>query len=650
MLKYIRCLLKQIYFMMKEWCYLKELKVENLSHSTASKQLFSGIDLSIRSNEKLALIGRNGTGKSTMLKVIAGEFEPDAGQVMKPKNYQISYLSQDTDLDPAKDVLETVYAKDTPIMNTVRSYQMILTKLMRDPENVNLQNKLTKAQEKMDVEEAWNADAQAKRILSILGIEDLDKIVGEMSGGQQKRVALAQVLIEEADLLILDEPTNHLDFEMIRWLENYLINYKGALLMVTHDRYFLDRVVEEIIELDRASLEIYSGSYNQYLEEKAVREEIKAETDRKNKQLYKKELAWMREGVRARGTKEKARMERFEDLKDEVSQTEQDFDLNIDLASTRLGNQVFKLDDLSYQINNLTLLKDFNYIVQRHDRIGITGENGAGKSTLLDILAEKIKADSGDLTVGETVRVGYFQQDNIELPEDQRIINYLQEVANEVKREDGRKTNISQLLEQFMFPKTQHGALIRSLSGGEKRRLYLVRLLMERPNVLLFDEPTNNLDIDTMNVLENYLEDFPGAVIVVSHDRYFLDKVTDKLLIFEGQGQIKEFYGTADEYFSKRDKKEKEKKNKKEKTKTPMKKEKKESKEKENLSYMEEKEWATIEEEIMELEYTIEVMDEKIAEAGSDFNEIERIYQDKTSLEEELEEKYERWEYLSQFV
>ncbi|MDN6194968.1 MAG: ABC-F family ATP-binding cassette domain-containing protein [Atopostipes suicloacalis] len=629
---------------------LKEIRIENLSHSTTSKKLFDSIDLSIRTGEKLGLIGRNGSGKSTMLKVVAGEFEPDIGKVMKAQDYQIAYLSQDTNLAADKDVLETVFAKDTPIMNTVREYQKILGKLEKEPESKELQKKFTKAQQNMDSMDAWNADAQAKRILSILGIEEMSKKIGKMSGGQQKRVALAQVLIESADLLILDEPTNHLDFEMIRWLENYLINYKGALLMVTHDRYFLDRVVGQIIELSQASLEIYPGSYNKYLEEKAIREEIKAENQRKNKQLYKQELAWMREGVRARGTKQKARIERFEKLKGQVSKSDSNFDLTIDLASSRLGKQVFKLEEASYQINDLTILKDFDYIVQRHDRIGITGTNGAGKSTLLNILAGKINLDSGDLLIGETVRIGYFQQDNIDLPAEQRMIQYLQEVANEVKRKDGRSTNISQLLEQFMFPKTQHGALIRSLSGGEKRRLYLVRLLMERPNVLLFDEPTNNLDIDTMNVLEDYLDDFPGAVLVVSHDRYFLDKVTDKLLVFEGMGDIHEFYGTADEYFEDYEEEKKESENKKENHEKISKKETEKPKEKTKLSYMEEKEWETIEEDIMGIEYTIEVLEEKIAEAGSDFEEIEDIYQEKIILEKELEERYERWEYLSQFI
>lgn len=629
---------------------LKELKIENLSHSTGTKQLFNGIDLSIPANEKIGLIGPNGTGKSTMLRFIAGKLESDTGKIMKARDYQIAYLSQDTNLDANKDVLETVFSKDTPIMNTVRNYQKILGKLTKNPEEERIQKKFTRAQQEMDLMDAWNADALAKRILSILGIQDVSQLIGEMSGGQQKRVALAQVLIEDADLLILDEPTNHLDFEMIRWLENYLTNYQGALLMGTHDRYFLDRVVDQIIELDHGNLERYPGNYQKYLEEKAKREEIQAESDRKNKQLYRQELAWMREGVQARGTKQKARIERFEKLKGQISQKRASFDLTMNLATSRLGRQVFKLEDASFKINDLPILEDFSYIVQRHDRIGITGANGAGKSTLLNILAEKIRLDSGSLSVGETVRIAYFQQDNINLPDDQRMINYLQELANEVKRKDGTSTNITQLLEQFMFPKSQHGVLIRSLSGGEKRRLYLARLLMERPNVLLFDEPTNNLDINTMNVLEDYLDNFQGAVIIVSHDRYFLDKVTEKLLIFEGVGEIHEFYGTVDAYFEEKDQVERQTESKKKTTKKVIKKSAEKSKEKMSLSYLEEKEWTQLEEDIMELELKIEKLDDGIVEAASDFEKIESLYQEKTEKEETLAQKYERWEYLSQFV
>src|SRR5699024_5650759 len=514
------------------------------------------------------------------------------------------------------------------------------------PDDEKIQKQFTKAQQAMDLNDAWNADSSAKRILSILGIKDMNQMIGSMSGGQKKRVALAQVLIQTPDLLILDEPTNHLDFEMITWLENYLMNYKGALLVVTHDRYFLDRIVDKIVELENGQLQEYSGSYQSYVTEKAEREEQLASSRHKAKQLYKQELAWMREGVRARGTKQKARIERFERLKGQVGQSSQTFNLDIDLASSRLGKQVFELYNATYSIDHKVILNDFNYIVQTHDRIGITGANGSGKSTFLNLLTEKIKLDSGELIVGETVRIGYFQQDNINVPGVKRVINYLQEIADEVAKTDGSHANISQLLEQFMFPRAQHGAYIRSLSGGEKRRLYLIRLLMERPNVLLLDESTNNLDIDTLNVLEEYIDNFPVAVIVVSHDRYFLDKITDKLLAFEGQGRIHEFFGTADEYF----KEAKQEKTEDKVAKNKIAKENHQNKEKAKtkLNYMEEKEWATIEDDIMSLEMEIEEIDEQIIKAGSDYVKIDTLYREKTALQERLDEKYSRWEYLSE--
>lgn len=627
---------------------MKEIKIENLSHSIGTKALFKQINFSIMNEQKVGLIGRNGNGKSTFLKVLAGILDPDQGTLIKPGDYQVGYLSQEPDLDNKATVLETVFAGNTPIMNAVRKYEQLLIQLTEHPNDKKIQTQFTKAQQAMDTTDAWNADSSAKRILSILGISDMNQVIGSMSGGQQKRVALAQVLIQTPDLLILDEPTNHLDFEMITWLENYLMNYKGALLVVTHDRYFLDRIVDKIVELENGELQEYSGSYQSYVTEKAEREEQLASSRHKAKQLYKQELAWMREGVRARGTKQKAKIERFERLKGQVGQSSQTFNLDIDLASSRLGKQVFELYNATYSIDHKVILNDFNYIVQTHDRIGITGANGSGKSTFLNLLTEKIKLDSGELIVGETVRIGYFQQDNMNVPGEKRVINYLQEIADEVAKTDGSHANISQLLEQFMFPRAQHGAYIRSLSGGEKRRLYLIRLLMERPNVLLLDEPTNNLDIDTLNVLEEYIDNFPGAVIVVSHDRYFLDKITDKLLVFEGQGRIHEFFGTADEYF----KEAKQEKTEDKVAKNKIAKENHQNKEKAKtkLNYMEEKEWATIEDDIMSLEMEIEEIDEQIIKAGSDYVKIDTLYREKTALQERLDEKYSRWEYLSEFI
>ena len=632
---------------------MKEIKIENLSHTTGAKVLFNAIDFSIMNEQKVGLIGRNGNGKSTFLRILAGALDPDAGTLTKPGDYQIGFLSQDPDLDLNATVLQTVFAGDTMIMRAVRTYEQAMLELTNAPDDEAIQKQFTNAQQEMDTKDAWNADSTAKKILSILGIHDMTKKLGEMSGGQQKRVALAQVLIQTPDLLILDEPTNHLDFEMITWLENYLKNYKGALLVVTHDRYFLDRIVDKIVELTNGTLEEYPGNYQAYIEEKATREEQQAATQRKNQQLYKQELAWMREGVRARGTKQKARIERFEKLKGKTSSSSQSFHLEMDLASSRLGKQVFELEDANYQIGTTVILDNFDYIVQTHDRIGITGVNGSGKSTFLNLLTGKKELDSGILIVGETVRIGYFQQDNIDVPGEKRVINYLQEIAEEVHRVDGTSINISQLLEQFMFPGSQHGALIRSLSGGEKRRLYLVRLLMERPNVLLLDEPTNNLDIDTLNVLEEYLEEFPGAVMTVSHDRYFLDKVTDKLLVFEGQGRIREFFGTAEEYFEEAQQQEKEAKKvsaAKLKQGSQSKKDSSKIEKKVKLTYMEEKEWTTIEDDIMALEMQIEEIDAGMRQAGSDYERIEDLFKEKNSLQKQLDEKYERWEYLSRYV
>jgi len=632
---------------------LKELKIENLSHRTSTKELFNQIDFSIMNEEKVGLIGRNGNGKSTFLRVLAGDLTPDAGELSKPGNYEVGFLSQEPDLERENTVLETVFAGDTPIMNTARAYEEAMAELEGDPQNEAKQERLTKAQQAMDTHDAWNANAEAKKILSILGIIDFTKKINALSGGQKKRVALAQVLIQTPDLLILDEPTNHLDFEMITWLENYLKNYKGALLVVTHDRYFLDRVVEKIVELERGQLTAYSGNYQTFVEEKAEREERLAAQQHKAQQLYKQELAWMREGVQGRGTKQKARQERFEKLENQVSTSTPSFNLEMNLASKRLGKQVFKIEEASHQINGKQILDDFSYIVQRLDRIGITGVNGAGKSTFLNILTERTPLDSGTVTIGKTVRIAYFQQDNIDVPDDQRVINYLQEVAAEVKRRDGTSINISQLLEQFMFPTSQHGTLIRSLSGGERRRLYLVRLLMERPNVLLLDEPTNNLDIDTLNVLEDFIDNFPGVVITVSHDRYFLDKVTDKLLVFEGEGQIREFFGTAEEYFEEAKQATRAAKNNTSRTKNKPKRnnEKTEtSSEKTQLTYMEAKEWDTIEEDIMTLEEEIEAINGEMETAGSDYDKIEGLFKEKSAKQEVLDEKYERWAYLSQYA
>jgi len=632
---------------------MKELKVEGLTQSIGAKQLFNQIDFSIIENQKFGLIGVNGTGKTTFLNTINGGSKPEAGSVTTPKDYKIAYLKQRTELDPDKTVLDTVYDSNDEVMKTVKDYENVLKELTNNPMDEKVQEKFSKVEQQMTSRDAWNASTDAETILTKLGLEDVDKEVGQLSGGQQKRVGLAQVLIQDSDLLILDEPTNHLDYDMISWLETYLKGYKGALLLVTHDRYFLDRVVNNIIELSHGNLYQYVGNYQDYVQQKAEREEQEAQTAHKNKQMYKKELAWMRQGVKARGTKQQARKDRFEDLKEKVNNTPETQSLDINLSGSRLGKQVIELENASFKRGEVTILDDFNLLVQRSDRIGITGENGSGKTTFLDIIAERIPLDSGVLTVGETVKIAYYTQTNEEMDENKRVINYLREVAEEVTTADDTTANVGQLLEQFMFDRESQSSYIRSLSGGEKRRLYLLKLLIQKPNVLILDEPTNDLDIQTLTVLEQYINDFSGAVISVSHDRYFLDKTTEKLLIFKGQGQVEEYYGNMSDYLKREREQVKQTDSSKSKTKDHTKQQKKKSKttkEKTTLTYKEKKEWETIEDEIMKLEEQSESVQEDMVKAGSDYGELNELNEKQNEIEEKLEEKMERWDYLSNFV
>lgn len=628
---------------------LKEFKTINLSQAIGTKQLFKNVNFSIKEQERFGLIGINGVGKTTFLDTLVGNIAPDDGEIKKAKDYTISYLKQDNDLDIEKTVLETVYDGQNPIMNTVRQYEEVLQQLNQDPMNPKFQQAYEKVEQKMSAEDAWNANTRAKTILTQLGITELDKKVKELSGGQQKRVALAQVLIQESDLLILDEPTNHLDYDMIEWLSKYLANYGGAILFVTHDRYFLDEVANKIIELANQTIYEYEGNYQAYVAQKAEREDLEQLQAHKNKQLYKKELAWMREGVRARGTKQEARKSRFEDLKKEVQQTTTTQSIDMNLDSTRLGKKVIEIEDASYSLNNKKIIEDFNLIVQKRDRIGITGENGSGKTTFLNLITERLPLDSGTIELGETVRIAYYTQQNEGLDESKRVIDHLRETAEEVKLADGSTVSVAQLLERFMFERPKQGSYISSLSGGEKRRLYLIQLLMQRPNVLVLDEPTNDLDIQTLTVLEDYIEDFQGAVITVSHDRYFLDKTAQKLLIFKGQAEIEEYWGTITSYLAKQ-KEAISKADKPVAEKTEPAPAEPAKKEKTRLTYHEKKEWETIEDEIMTLEEKLETVQEDMLHCGSDYGKLNELNDQKKELEEKLETKLERWEYLSEYV
>ncbi|MCZ4397766.1 ABC-F family ATP-binding cassette domain-containing protein [Enterococcus lactis] len=625
---------------------MKELKVTDLKKTYGEKDLFDQISFLIHEKDRIGLIGTNGTGKTSLLNIIAGidSGDGDRQTVFYPTDYRIGYLSQAAEFSDELTVLQAVFQGNSPLIQTVRAYEEALIELGENGEDPNVQKLYAKAEEQMNKEDAWTTDTNAKIILQKLGISELDKKINTLSGGQKKRVSLAQVLIDEPDLLLLDEPTNHLDYQAIEWLENYLKQYRGALLMVTHDRYFLDRVANRIFELSFGKLYEYKGNYEAYVLEKAERDRVEVEQEEKRKRLYKQELAWMRAGVQARGTKQQARINRFEDLKENLYQVNQEDDLELNLATQRLGKKVLEIKDGSYRINDQTLLEHLDLLIQSRERLGITGKNGAGKSTLLNILAGRIPLDSGTISIGETVRLAYYTQENEEMAPDKRMIAYLQEAAEEAKTADGSQIGVAELLERFLFPRFMHGTLIGKLSGGEKRRLFLLKLLIQQPNVLLLDEPTNDLDIATLTILEDYFRSFPGAVITVSHDRYFLDKVADKLLVFQGNGKQELYYGNMSSYLLKQ--KELQQPAEKVKPKTQS----KEPAGKKKLSYMEQKEWETIEEDIAELEEKISLLQEEMNHQGDDFTRLQELQNDVSETEAQLEEKMARWEYLSEWA
>ncbi|EGP5659424.1 ABC transporter ATP-binding protein [Enterococcus faecium] len=625
---------------------LKELKVTDLKKTYGEKDLFDQISFLVHEKDRIGLIGTNGTGKTSLLNIIAGidSSDGDRQTVFYPTDYRIGYLSQADEFSDELTVLQAVFQGNSPLIQTVRAYEEALIELGENGEDPDVQKRYAKAEEQMNKEDAWTTDTNAKIILQKLGISELDKKISTLSGGQKKRVSLAQVLIDEPDLLLLDEPTNHLDYEAIEWLENYLKQYRGALLMVTHDRYFLDRVANRIFELSFGKLYEYKGNYEAYVLEKAERDRVEVEQEEKRKRLYKQELAWMRAGVQARGTKQQARINRFEDLKENLYQVNQEDDLELNLATQRLGKKVLEIKDGSYRINDQTLLEHLDLLIQSRERLGITGKNGAGKSTLLNILAGRIPLDSGTMSIGETVHLAYYTQENEEMAPDKRMIAYLQEAAEEAKTADGSQIGVAELLERFLFPRFMHGTLIGKLSGGEKRRLFLLKLLIQQPNVLLLDEPTNDLDIATLTILEDYFRSFPGAVITVSHDRYFLDKVADKLLVFQGNGKQELYYGNMSSYLLKQ----KETQQPAEKAKPKI--QSKEPAEKKKLSYMEQKEWETIEDEIAELEEKISLLQEEMNHQGDNFTRLQELQNDVSETEAQLEEKMARWEYLSEWV
>lgn len=619
---------------------MSDFIVEHLTKSVGDKTVFSDLSFIIHQGDRIGIIGVNGTGKTTLLDVLSGRigFDGDVSPFRTKNTYKISYLTQEPVFDESKTVLDTVLSSDLREMQLIREYELLMSNY-----DEASQSKLETIMTEMDALNAWEIESQVKTVLSKLGLTELNMTVSELSGGLRRRVQLAQVLLGHADLLLLDEPTNHLDIDTIEWLTTFLKNTKKSVLFITHDRYFLDNVATRIFELDRANLTEYQGNYQDYVRLKAEQDERDAALRHKKEQLYKQELTWMRRQPQARATKQQARINRFHDLKGDLAQSIDDSELEINFETSRIGKKVIKFDHVSFSYPDKPILSDFNLLIQNKDRIGIVGENGKGKSTLLNLIAGELQADSGKVDIGETIRIGYFSQTIKGLDESKRVINFLQEVADEAKTSSGM-VSIAELLEQFLFPRNMHGTLIEKLSGGEKKRLYLLKILLQRPNVLLLDEPTNDLDIATLTVLEHFLQGFFGPVIIVSHDRYFLDKVANKILAFEDSG-IETFFGNYTDYLD-------------EKAflasssaislEMPKEKTEKVKASKKRMSYFEKQEWASIEDEITSLEDRIQVIESDMLTCGSDFTKLSDLQKELEEKNNSLLEKYERYEYLSE--
>ena len=626
------------------------ITLENISKSYSEKILANNVSLGINEGEKIGLIGVNGTGKSSFLKIVAGVEEPDEGTVTKGNRVRIEYLAQTPDYDDNATVLEQVFKGNSEEMRILREYEELLEKIDKGEVKENDSERLIKLQGKIDALNLWDMESEAKNVLTKLGITNFEEKVGNLSGGQKKRIMLAAALITPCELLILDEPTNHLDNETISWLEEYLNSRKGALLMITHDRYFLDRVTNRILELDRGRLFSYDGNYSVFLEKKMERIAIEKASEEKRQNLMRKELAWVRRGAKARTTKQKARLQRFDELVNQEGFIENE-NIEISVMGTRLGKKIIEIEHLNKRFGDKKIVDDFNYIVLRSDRIGIVGPNGIGKSTLMGMIEGKVKPDSGEIIKGETVKIACFSQEDTHMHPEMRAIDYIKEAGEYLQTATGERITASQMCEKFLFDGTLQWTMIGMLSGGERRRLHLLRVLMEAPNVLLLDEPTNDLDIDTLSRLEDYLDDFNGVLICVSHDRYFLDRVCNKIFAYEGRGKINIYTGNYSDYLDYREQEniefeEFEDKVKEEKPKAP-KKEKPKAKNKPKFSYNEQREFDTIDEDIEKLEDKIAHLEEDTSKYATDFTKLQEIMDEKTKLENELQVKYERWEYLN---
>ncbi|MDM0557600.1 ABC-F family ATP-binding cassette domain-containing protein [Clostridium perfringens] len=629
------------------------ITLENISKSYSEKILANNVSLGINEGEKIGLIGVNGTGKSSFLKIVAGVEEPDEGTVTKGNRVRIEYLAQTPDYDDNATVLEQVFKGNSEEMRILREYEELLEKIDKGEVKENDSERLIRLQGKIDALNLWDMESEAKNVLTKLGITNFEEKVGNLSGGQKKRIMLAAALITPCELLILDEPTNHLDNETISWLEEYLNSRKGALLMITHDRYFLDRVTNRILELDRGRLFSYDGNYSVFLEKKMERIAIEKASEEKRQNLMRKELSWVRRGAKARTTKQKARLQRFDELVNQEGFIENE-NIEISVMGTRLGKKIIEIEHLNKSFGDKKIVDDFNYIVLRSDRIGIVGPNGIGKSTLMGMIEGKVKPDSGEIIKGETVKIACFSQEDTHMHPEMRAIDYIKEAGEYLQTATGERITASQMCEKFLFDGTLQWTMIGMLSGGERRRLHLLRVLMEAPNVLLLDEPTNDLDIETLNRLEDYLDDFGGVVITVSHDRYFLDRICNKIFSYEGNGKIDIYTGNYGDYLLSKEEdavnnKEKEvavDKNKKEPSVDKNKNKGKVLK----FSFKEQREFETIDEEIMTLEEKIEELDSLMAKHASEYGRLQELMEEKSKVEEELAFKYERWEYLNELA